>query len=175
MHVALRQVTADDAGVLAVLYRANRTFLAPWEPEREDSFFTEEHQRQQIVEAVEQCRSGRALPCVILADARVVGRITISDIVGGAFHSAHLGYWVAQAMNGQGIATAAVGLAARLCFEDLGLHRVQAAALTHNTASQRVLSRNGFTFIGTAARYLRIAGSWQDHHLYQLLNDQWGS
>jgi ribosomal-protein-alanine N-acetyltransferase len=155
------------------LYRANRTFLAPWEPQREDSFFTEDHQRQQLVQAVEHCRSGRALPCVILADTRVVGRITINDIVRGAFDSAHLGYWVAQEMNGHGIATAAVAAAVRLCFEDLGLHRVQAATLTHNTASQRVLSRNGFTFIGTAPQYLRIAGSWQDHHLYQLLNDRW--
>lgn len=174
MQVALRQVTIDDAGVLVDLYRTNRTFLAPWEPNREDLFFTEDHQRQQLVQAVEHCRSGRTLPCVILADTRVVGRITINDIIRGAFDSAHLGYWVAQEMNGQGIATAAVAAAVRLCFKDLGLHRVQAATLTHNAASQRVLSRNGFTFIGTAPRYLRIAGSWQDHHLYQRLNDGWG-
>lgn len=174
MHIELRQVTADDAEVLLKLYRTNRTFLAPWEPKREDSFFTEDHQRRQLAQAGVDRRSGQALPCVILADDRVVGRININDIVRGAFDSAHLGYWVAQEMNGHGVATAAVAAAARLCFEDLGLHRVQAATLTHNTASQRVLDQNGFTYIGTAPQYLRIAGSWQDHHLYQLLNERWG-
>jgi len=174
VHVELRQVTADDAEVLLKLYRTNRTFLAPWEPKRDDSFFTEDHQRRQLAQAGVDRRSGRALPCVILADDRVVGRININDIVRGAFDSAHLGYWVAEEMNGRGVATAAVAAAARLCFEDLGLHRIQAATLTHNIASQRVLDQNGFTYIGTAPQYLRIAGSWQDHYLYQLLNERWG-
>ena len=174
MHVELRQVTADDAEVLLTLYRTNRTFLAPWEPKRDDSFFTEDHQRRQLAQADVDRRSGQALPCVILADDRVVGRININDIVRGAFDSAHLGYWVAEEMNGRGVATAAVAAAARLCFEDLGLHRIQAATLTHNIASQRVLDQNGFTYIGTAPQYLRIAGSWQDHHLYQLINERWG-
>ena len=114
----------------------------------------EDHQRRQLAQAGVNCRSGQALSCVILADDRVVGRININDIVRGAFDSAHLGYWVAEERNGRGVATAAVTAAARLCFEDLGLHRIQAATLTHNIASQRVLDHNGFTYIGTAPQYL---------------------
>jgi ribosomal-protein-alanine N-acetyltransferase len=34
-----------------------------------------------------------------------------------------------------------------------------------------VLRRNGFTAIGVAPRYVRIAGEWQDHVLFQLLNE----
>lgn len=125
MGIELRQVTVDDAHVLLELYRLNRTFLTPWEPKRDDSFFTEEHQRRLVVEALHNSQRGHALPCLILADGRVVGRITITDIIRGAFQSAHLGYWVTEEMNGRGIATAAVGAAVRLCFEDLKLHRVQ--------------------------------------------------
>ena len=55
--------------------------------------------------------------------------------------------------------------------DDLGLHRVQAATLVHNTASQRVLAATGFTPIGRAERYLHIAGEWQDHLLFQRLLD----
>jgi len=62
-----------------------------------------------------------------------------------------------------------VGEVLRLAFGELGLHRVQAATLLHNTGSQRVLKRNGFTRIGVAPRYLRIAGEWQDHVLFQRL------
>ncbi len=47
---------------------------------------------------------------------------------------------------------------------------MQAETLLHNTGSQRVLERNGFERIGLAPAYLRIAGSWQDHILFQVLN-----
>jgi ribosomal-protein-alanine N-acetyltransferase len=41
-----------------------------------------------------------------------------------------------------------------------------------NVASQQVLVHNGFERIGLARRYLRIAGRWQDHVLFQrLVND----
>jgi ribosomal-protein-alanine N-acetyltransferase len=33
-----------------------------------------------------------------------------------------------------------------------------------------VLEHNGFESIGLARAYLRIAGRWQDHILYQLLD-----
>jgi ribosomal-protein-alanine N-acetyltransferase len=37
-----------------------------------------------------------------------------------------------------------------------------------------VLARNGFRQSGTAPRYLRIAGRWQDFHLFQLLDERAG-
>jgi len=37
-------------------------------------------------------------------------------------------------------------------------------------ASQRVLARNGFVRYGTAPQYLRIAGRWQDHAMFQALD-----
>lgn len=38
------------------------------------------------------------------------------------------------------------------------------------SAARRVLEHNGFVRFGTAPAYLRIAGRWQDHVLYQVLN-----
>jgi [ribosomal protein S5]-alanine N-acetyltransferase len=114
------------------------------------------------------------VPLVIVDDGEVVGRITMSDVVRGAFQSAHLGYWVAASHTGRGVATAAVAATARMAFTELRLHRLQADTLLHNTASQRVLERNGFVRIGTAPAYLRIAGRWQDHHLHQLVNQEHG-
>lgn len=67
-------------------------------------------------------------------------------------------------MNGCGIATAAVA-AALLRGPDAA--PCAGSTLTHNTSSQRVLGRNGFTYIGTAPQHLRIAEDWQDHYLYQ--------
>ncbi|MGZ4547737.1 MAG: GNAT family N-acetyltransferase, partial [Blastococcus sp.] len=52
-----------------------------------------------------------------------------------------------------------------------GLHRVEAATLVDNLASQAVLRHTGFTLIGHAPGYLRIAGGWRDHMLFQCLAD----
>ena len=53
--------------------------------------------------------------------------------------------------------------------DDLHLHRVEASTLVHNVGSQRVLAKAGFEPIGMAPRYLRVAGEWQDHNLYQTI------
>jgi ribosomal-protein-alanine N-acetyltransferase len=58
----------------------------------------------------------------------------------------------------------------RIAFDELGLHRVEAGTLVHDAGSQRVLERNGFTRYGLAPQYLRIAGRWQDHVLFQRLD-----
>jgi [ribosomal protein S5]-alanine N-acetyltransferase len=95
----------------------------------------------------------------------------MTNIVLGPFCSGSLGYWVAADLAGQGVATRAVGQVVGECFAGHGLHRVEAATLVDNLRSQAVLRRNGFTLIGTARRYLRIAGQWRDHLLFQRLAD----
>jgi ribosomal-protein-alanine N-acetyltransferase len=104
----------------------------------------------------------------------VAGRITLSEIVRGPLQSCSLGYWVSAGDNGRGLATAAVREVVAAAFRDLGLHRIQAGTLTCNIRSQRVLERNGFTRIGLAPAYLKIAGRWQDHILFQLVAEQAG-
>jgi ribosomal-protein-alanine N-acetyltransferase len=80
-----------------------------------------------------------------------------------------MGYWVGASHNGRGYATAAVREIVRVAFEELGLHRVQAETLLHNVRSQRVLEHNGFVRFGMAPAYLKIAGRWQDHAMYQVI------
>ncbi len=73
--------------------------------------------------------------------------------------------------NGRGLAAAAVRDIIGVAFGDLGLHRIQAGTLLRNSRSQRVLERNGFVWFGMAPAYLKIAGAWQDHILYQVVNE----
>jgi ribosomal-protein-alanine N-acetyltransferase len=165
-----RLVTLEDVPLLAELLRVNREFLAPWEPIRGDDYFTADGQRAVIQAVLERHAQGSTLPHVILDEsARVVGRITLNDIVRGPFQSCSLGYWVSAADNGRGLASAAVSEMKRVAFEELGLHRIQAGTLLHNTRSQRVLANNGFVRFGTAPAYLNIAGEWQDHALFQVV------
>jgi [ribosomal protein S5]-alanine N-acetyltransferase len=167
-----RLISPADAPVLAQLLRLNRGFLAPWEPLRDDDYFTEDRQRIVIQDALREHEQGRNLPLVIVDGAAgVVGRITLNGIVRGAFQSCSVGYWVSEAAGGRGVATAALRQIISVAFGELGLHRIQAETLLHNVASQKVLERNGFVRIGMAPAYLKIAGRWQDFILYQLINE----
>jgi ribosomal-protein-alanine N-acetyltransferase len=137
--------------------------LAPFEPARDERFFSVEGQRERI-------ESDDAKAFAILDGRSIAGTVAISNVVHGAFQSGNLGYWVAERLNGRGLATRAVGEVVEIAFSQLELHRLEAATLVDNVASQRVLEKNGFEPIGLARRYLQIAGDWRDHLLFQLLS-----
>jgi [ribosomal protein S5]-alanine N-acetyltransferase len=165
-----RLIKPDDAPAIAELVCASRDFMAPWEPIRQEEYFTTDGQHAVIQNDLEQHDLGAKLPHVILGDAgQVVGRITLNGIVRSVFQSCSMGYWVGASHNGRGYATAAVREIVRVAFEELGLHRVQAETLLHNVRSQRVLEHNGFVRFGMAPAYLKIAGRWQDHAMYQVI------
>lgn len=159
----IRPLVPEDAAGLARLLAVNRTFLTPFEPEHADDFFTADGQRRRI-EAAEHLYA-------ILDGEVLAGMMSLSNVVRGPFQSAHLGYWVDEASNGRGLATGALAELVDDSFTDLGLHRLEAATLVDNVASQRVLEKNRFTRIGIAPCYLRIAGAWRDHILFQRTAD----
>ena len=169
--VTTRLVATSDAPELAAVLAANRMFLTPYEPFRPEEFYTAEGQRTHLEDVLRTTSAGLTLPHVIVDDGRIVGRITLSGITRGPFLSASVGYWVAESANGRGVASAALARILRVAFDELELHRVEAGTLVHNTASQRVLQRNGFRQYGLAPRYLKIDGDWRDHILFQRLAD----
>jgi len=172
--VSTRLLSLDDVPELTALGVANREFLAPWSPATSDAFFTEDGQHALVLDALSKHALGLAYPAVIVdVDGALAGRINLNSVTRGAAQFASVGYWVAQSRNGRGAATAAVASMLDVAFGELALHRVQGETLPENRASQVVLERNGFERIGFAPRFLRIAGQWRDHVLYQRVNDEW--
>lgn len=163
-----RLLDLDDVEELTALLHHNREFLAPWDPLRDDSFFTVPKQLEIARTLLDAYDAGTMVPLVILGSGGdLAGRLTLNGIVRGALESAALGYWVGEGYNGTGLATAAVADAVEIARTDLGLHRLQAETLVHNAGSQRVLERNGFSRYGLAPAYLKISGRWQDHVMFQ--------
>lgn len=160
----IRPLTANDADELAALLVANREFLAPFEPPRDEGFYTSEGQRERLE------RDGTH-DFAILSEERIAGAMQLSNVVRGPLQSANLGYWVAERVNGRGLATSAVAELIPIAFGELGLHRLQAGTLVDNLASRRVLEKNEFEEIGLARSYLQIGGAWRDHVLFQRLAD----
>jgi ribosomal-protein-alanine N-acetyltransferase len=162
----IRLLEPDDAEELAALYRANRAFLAPFEPDRADEFYTAGHQRRRIE------RIGRDLwRWAILDGGEMVGMIALVDVVREEVQLGNVGYFVAERHNGQGYATSAVADVVAFAFGEAGLHRIEAGTLVDNYASQRVLEKNGFERFGLARKLLKINGEWRDHVLFERLAD----
>lgn len=167
--VDMRPLELGDARELAAAYVRNRVHLAPWEPARSEEFFTEAAQAADLTSKLASSAAGSAYSLGLFDGATVIGRFNLSGIVRGPFQNAALGYWVDADYAGKGLATAAVQAIVRVARDDLRLHRIEASTLLHNHGSQRVLRKAGFEQIGMAPSYLRIAGTWQDHNLYQVI------
>jgi ribosomal-protein-alanine N-acetyltransferase len=168
----VRPLAREDAAPLAAAYVRNHDHLAPWDPVRPPSYYTGAGQAESIAERLAEVADGRAASWLLWCGDEVVGRVNLQNVVRSVFRSASLGYWVDARHQGRGLATAAVEHACEHALAD-GLHRVEASTLLHNAASQRVLGRAGFARIGTADRYLFIAGLWQDHALFhRILHDR---
>ncbi|SDR96586.1 GNAT family N-acetyltransferase [Microterricola viridarii] len=169
---ALRLLRADDSAALTRAYLRNRAHLAPWEPVRSEDYFTPAGQRSVVLGQLGQYGAGTGFPLVLSDGAEILARINLSGIARGPFQSASLGYWVDGEYTGRGIAQAMLQHVVELARDRLQLHRLEAGTLLHNAASQAVLARAGFERIGVAPRYLKIAGDWQDHVLFQrILHD----
>jgi ribosomal-protein-alanine N-acetyltransferase len=167
--IILRPLALADAKELASAYVRNRTHLDPWEPTRDSEYFTETAQSEDIAGRIASSEAGSGYSLGLFDGTTIVGRFNLQGIVRGPFQSASLGYWVDGQYAGKGLATATVKAIVRIARDDLDLHRVEASTLLHNHASQRVLINAGFLQIGMAPQYLKIAGRWQDHNLYQTI------
>ncbi len=168
----VRDLSLDDAPALAAAYRRNREHLLPWEPDRDETWFTTDGQTAAVTGQLAAAGRGLMASWVLVHEDLVVGRVNLNNIVRGVLRSASVGYWVDAQHLGRGLASGAVELVCARA-RSRGLHRVEAGTLVHNVASQRVLESCGFTYYGTAPQFLFVGGRWQDHRLYQrILHDQ---
>ena len=109
----------------------------------------------------------------IFLDSRFCGEINLSTIQRGAFQNAYIGYWIDEAVAGNGYMPESVVVLLKFAFEELKLHRVQISIIPRNTASRRVVEKLDLRDEGTAIRYLQINGIWEDHVRYAITAEEW--
>lgn len=176
-RLLLRVPTARDAPVMVQFAEENREHLAPWDPDRDDDYFSIQHWQQQLADNLESVRDGTFLQFVFFeqghGDDGVVGQCTLSGITGGAFQAAFLGYGLHHAHVGKGYMSEALRAVIDYAFEEMNLHRIMANYMPANERSRRLLEKLGFEREGYARDYLHLAGRWQDHVLTSLINPDW--
>ena len=168
----IRHAGEADAAALWQFRMENRAHLAPWEPLREERYYTQGHCAQTIFDWRESIRLDRGYPFLVFDpdEREVIATFNLANLVRGVFQACHLGYAVAQKWQGQGLMREALELGLAWAFGPLGLHRVMANYMPRNERSGRLLERLGFQREGYAPRYLCIAGTWEDHVLTSLIH-----
>jgi RimJ/RimL family protein N-acetyltransferase len=86
---------------------------------------------------------------------------------------AEIGYTLARAYQGKGIATEAVSRVLDYAFRTLELHRVIAITDCENAASIVLLERLGLRREGHFIQNVWFKGKWADEYLYAILQDEW--
>jgi ribosomal-protein-alanine N-acetyltransferase len=171
-QVRLRAPLAADFAAWSALRGESRDYLTPWEPSWAPDELTRAAYRRRLRRYVQAERDGTGMMLFVFDKKtdELAGGCQISNIRQGIAQSAaSLGYWIGQKHAGKGLMTDAVVTLVRFAFDRLGFHRIEAACLPTNVASRRVLTKAGFTAEGTARKYLRINGEWQDHLLFAVV------
>ncbi len=163
----VRRHSLADAPALHAAVRASIDTLSIWLPWCHRDYALDDARRW-IDACIAHWRDGTGFPMGIFdANGNVLGGAGLSD-VDRAAHTANLGYWVADAHRGRGVATAAARHMARLAFDELRFDRLTIAVLTRNAASQRVAEKLGARLIGKRTHALAWQGRRAPARLYAL-------
>jgi ribosomal-protein-alanine N-acetyltransferase len=173
-RLRMRLLREGDGELLAAAFRANREWLAPWDPVRPREFCTRAYQERSVAASRREAMQDQGYRLIAFErDAgendtleAFAGMIAVANISRGVFQNATLGYWIVQGKAGRGLGREMVGAASDWAFDRALLHRIQAAIQPDNIASKKLILAVGFRHEGFAPRYLKIAGEWRDHEIF---------
>ena len=167
-RIYMRPPELRDWESWARLRAESREFLVPWEPTWPRDVLTQASYRQRIRRYDEESRNDRGYAFFVFRqeDDAIVGGLNLTHVHRGVTQSCSLGYWVGERFARNGYMSDAVLAIVGHVFDELGLHRIEAACVPTNEASRRLLTKVGFMQEGYAREYLRINGEWRDRLLF---------
>ena len=175
-RIRLRTLTEEDYADWYEVRVRCRAWLVPWEPRPDGSPTTPEDRASFVARCAARERErqmGTGYGFGIFVEGRLAGEITLSSIQRGPFQNGFVGYWVDEALAGNGLAPEATVVVLRFAFEELALHRIEVAIVPRNSASRRVVEKLELRQEGVAERYLEIDGRWEDHVRYAITSEEW--
>jgi RimJ/RimL family protein N-acetyltransferase len=166
--VLLRALGPDDAG--AVLEIFGDPEVIRW---MSIARLRDEGEARAFIEDIDRlAESDTLFQWGIVDGGEVVGTATLAH-VDRRHCRAEVGFAVARRLWGRRIVSRALPALMRHAFETLDLHRLEADVDPENTASLRVLERNGFRREGHIRERYTQDGRWHDAVLLGLLRREW--
>jgi ribosomal-protein-alanine N-acetyltransferase len=140
---------------------------------REQEFYTLEGQLQRIQRNLEKkdLDQNYSFGIFLIENGEMIGTIALFEVLRAHLQSCFVGYFIDKEQNGKGYMTEAVRLLVTYSFEELKLHRIEAGVMPHNIGSMKVLMKSGFHKEGIARKNVKIDGTWQDHQVLAIINE----
>ena len=128
--------------------------------------YTEADARAYVARAATESATG-AQRHLAIADASDAAFLGATEVRLGAEGS--IGYWIAPAARGRGVASRALVLLSRWALTDGGVERLELTTHPENVASQRVAEKAGFVREGVLRSHIRFREGRRDSVLFSLL------
>ncbi len=109
----------------------------------------------------------------IVADGRLAGSIALFRQGNIHRRTGEVGYYLGEEFWGRGIGSRALALLCDKLFQETDLLRIYAEPFAENSASCRILEKNGFRCEGTMRQNALKNGRILDMKLYALLRAEW--
>ena len=88
------------------------------------------------------------------------------------YNKAELAYWLSRTYQRQGIMTEAGRSVLQFAFNELKLHKLVVSHFSDNVASENLIKRLGFRYVGEQVEEFQKDGVWHNHKLYELLESE---
>lgn len=173
-RLIIKTITPAYAQATLAFYMENKDFLEPFEPLREENFYTKQHQRLLLKYDSAGLAESSMIRFWLFEKndfTQPIGTISLTNIMRGVFQSCFLGYKLSERYVRQGYMTEALFEVINYAFATMNLHRIEANIMPSNEASLALVRKFGFHEEGMALRYLKINGAWEDHLHMVLLNE----
>jgi len=109
-----------------------------------------------------------------LPDMKLVGIVSLMDVVRGLFQNAFLGLTIFNAYSKCGYGRAATEAVVDIAFHDLNLHRLEAGVEPRNIRCLRGIRAFGLRKEGRKKRAVYLRGEWRDLMMYSLTCEDYG-
>lgn len=166
----IRLIKNTDAKMLSAYHLKNAHHFKQWEPKHEADYYSVQQLKNRLSTFLIAQNKGRAAYFVAIDNNEIIAQCSLTNIIYGPLKGGHIGYSVDAAFEGTGLMTQVCKETIDHAFKKLNLNRLMAAYIPHNSRSEALLKKLGFSREGLARKYLQINGQWEDHVLTSLIN-----
>ena len=170
MNCTIRKWKLEDAETLSLLLN-NKNIMnnlrdgLPYPYTKKDA--------EEYIQAMLSADPDKTYAFAILYENQVAGSIGVFRQENIHNQTAEMGYYIGEPYWGKGIGTCAVSQICHTIFTKTNILRIYAEPFAYNTASSRILEKNGFQLEGTLRQNAVKNGKILDMKMYSLIKTDW--
>lgn len=130
-----------------------------------------ENDAKDFIKAMLDADKDKTFAFAITLNDTVVGSIGVFRKDNIHFRTAEMGYYIAEPLWGKGLGTSAITQICHYIFDHTNIIRIFAEPFAYNTASCRILEKNGFKYEGTLRSNAEKSGNILDMKMYSLIKE----